>query len=462
MKETFKSNLNEGQKNLFDSLEKFCSKENKKDMCSVQGYAGTGKTYTLTRFFSYLISIQPKVKIVMSAPTNKAVGVLKTHTPKDFSSKISFDTIHKILGLSPIVTLEGEEVYVQKRKPILADFDYIIIDETSMLSDELFFTIKNILKNANTKVIFMGDPKQIPPIGKIDCEPFLNPLEHDIETYYLTQIMRQSEGNSIIEASYYVRDNISSRSLSFKEFHKEGQFEVYDSKSENDRLSLKNEFEAKFSQEYIDDIKVIAWRNDKVYHYNQYIRGIIHKSVPSQLPQLIAGELLISNTPVFEGKNIIVSNNTELKVLSFTSDVEQFLYPKKGKKKAEKLSMQYFLTQVSYYDHSKEEDVIVEINVLKDEFRADFDTFLKKWKDHILRQNEKIRKPMWVHYYDMKEFFANVSYAYSLTAHKSQGSTYKEVFVDISDINFNHNIVERNRVIYTSITRASQSAKIII
>jgi len=48
-----------------------------------------------------------------------------------------------------------------------------------------------------------------------------------------------------------------------------------------------------------------------------------------------------------------------------------------------------------------------------------------------------------------------VSYSYSITAHKSQGSTYNTTFVLEDDINVNIDVVERNRIKYTAYTRAS-------
>lgn len=51
--------------------------------------------------------------------------------------------------------------------------------------------------------------------------------------------------------------------------------------------------------------------------------------------------------------------------------------------------------------------------------------------------------------------FANLNYGYAITIHKSQGSTYENVFVDISDIFDNLNCDEIKRCIYTSVTRSS-------
>ena len=58
--------------------------------------------------------------------------------------------------------------------------------------------------------------------------------------------------------------------------------------------------------------------------------------------------------------------------------------------------------------------------------------------------------------------FAQLNYGYSITVHKSQGSTFKNVFVDISDILENNNIEETSKCLYTAITRSSNSLELLI
>jgi ATP-dependent exoDNAse (exonuclease V) alpha subunit len=68
----------------------------------------------------------------------------------------------------------------------------------------------------------------------------------------------------------------------------------------------------------------------------------------------------------------------------------------------------------------------------------------------------KGRNKSWIRYYGFIRRYADVSYGYAITAHKSQGSTYNTTFVLDDDINMNFNVVERNRIKYTAYTRASK------
>jgi superfamily I DNA/RNA helicase len=68
----------------------------------------------------------------------------------------------------------------------------------------------------------------------------------------------------------------------------------------------------------------------------------------------------------------------------------------------------------------------------------------------------------WDFYYQqMRDVFADVAYGYAMTVHKSQGSTYQRVFIDMKDI-IQRNPKEREsyQCLYTAITRASSEVHI--
>jgi ribonuclease HIII len=58
--------------------------------------------------------------------------------------------------------------------------------------------------------------------------------------------------------------------------------------------------------------------------------------------------------------------------------------------------------------------------------------------------------------------FAQLNYGYAITVHKSQGSTFRNVFVDISDIFDNQNKKETLKCLYTAITRSSETLELLI
>lgn len=459
--------LNPDQLKVFEELERFCDKDCKDDLLCIKGFAGTGKTYVLTRFFAYWKRAGNRGEICLSAPTNKAVGVLQRHTPVQAKEFLSFSTIHKLLGVKANINDEGEEVFEQKGFQEFTNYSFVVIDEVSMLDDTLFFAcLKAIMHGEEkpkyhkfSKIIFMGDPKQIPPVNKPDCEPFLNPDLYGIKTVELNQIMRQKDGNKIIEASFHVRENISKAYIDLHPFHQDKQFELCNTGLNEGREKMKEEFLRVFgSAEFKADpasVKIIAYRNVQVRAYNNYVRSIYHSDVPKPLPQLIIGELIINNGPVMEDESIILNNNTEMTIVSFTEHSGQVI------DNDDKTWLQHYNVRVEYFDYDANKNVQVDIKVLKESEIAKFQSILKKMSNAALHAPAHKKKWFWIQFYKAKQKYADVNYAYAITCHKSQGSTYQNVYVDLADISGNGNIIERNRIIYTAITRASEKAVMI-
>ena len=85
----------------------------------------------------------------------------------------------------------------------------------------------------------------------------------------------------------------------------------------------------------------------------------------------------------------------------------------------------------------------------------------KKKEDRLVKV---ILQRLWeFYYYRIIDEFADISYGYCITIHKSQGSTYNNVFVDLDNVvKTNH---ERNQMIksvYTAVTRSSLKLKLLI
>jgi len=165
------------------------------------GLAGTGKTTLITKLIHYLMHNNFISSVAMSAPTNKAVNVIKSKFRNDLDSlvksklnhmedlnsnnfndtldklgkigyKVDFLTIHKLLNYKNDFDVEGERVFIKGDKASIGDYNLVIIDECSMIPfqmmvhifDELFR--KDILNKKTLKVIFCGDEVQVPPVNE--------------------------------------------------------------------------------------------------------------------------------------------------------------------------------------------------------------------------------------------------------------------------------------------------------
>jgi exodeoxyribonuclease-5 len=91
----------------------------------------------------------------------------------------------------------------------------------------------------------------------------------------------------------------------------------------------------------------------------------------------------------------------------------------------------------------------------------------REWKKYYaFRRSNVLMKVIEKHknglYRDKEDIIAkDMDYGYTITSHKSQGSTYSHVFVLEEDINDNWVIEERNQIKYVALTRPSISATIL-
>ena len=140
----------------------------------ISGGAGTGKTYTLSRLVVMLVrglGLNPK-RIALVAPTGKAVNRLASSLKHEFAvlsqqasfeklqdvySQLHIQTIHRLLGIHPV---DGRCRYDQER---LLPFDCVILDEASMVDLALMHKLLRATA-ADTRVIIVGDPKQLPSV----------------------------------------------------------------------------------------------------------------------------------------------------------------------------------------------------------------------------------------------------------------------------------------------------------
>ena len=466
------STLNEDQKSAFNSLVDFIKDLNDDSIYVLKGWAGTGKTYTISLLVRYVLEvIQPTrlwYKVGVTGPTNKSVRVIRKATGIS-SSRVQFQTVHKILGLSEKITSDGQQIFVNSGdyKPQIRMLKLLIVDEVSMLNDDLF---EELLKYRDkTKIIFMGDPAQIPPVGRQDCIPFRDELlaGYRIKTLDLKQIMRQKEGNPIIESSVKIRKNITSSNSGISTSNKLNQIgegiEFVNLNSTESRSSFRTILEKYYKTDKFNSdseyCKMIGWRNKTVSSMNDLVRKVIYGE-EALSSKILIGEKLIANSPIMEKDTILFNTNDEFSVVSFETDSVDLRFKISDHPDDDPypITLKYYDTKVSYLD---EEDEICHkiIQILHEDSENDF-----KKLANILRVraiNKKGKDKSWLVYYNFLRRYADVIYAYSITAHKAQGSTYDTVFLHEDDIDMNYNIIERNRIKYTSYTRSSRKLYVI-
>ena len=124
------------------------------------GNAGTGKTTVLS-----VLCNQRDIKvggILLLAPTGKATIRLLDSMGSDVNNMTAMNVAQFLVRSK---RFDGNDM-----RYMLSEYDYrdvpetVIIDEASMLTEDMFGALMQALKAAK-RIIFVGDPNQLPPIG---------------------------------------------------------------------------------------------------------------------------------------------------------------------------------------------------------------------------------------------------------------------------------------------------------
>jgi hypothetical protein len=128
------------------------------------GRAGTGKTSVLRVFLNGLEELDGKRPILLLAPTGKARVRLMDRTKRDDGSVRDAYTIHQFLMRNKWLNSENFALKLQGGEQHGAPT--VIIDEASMIPMDLLGILFRALDlNKVNRLILVGDPNQLPPIG---------------------------------------------------------------------------------------------------------------------------------------------------------------------------------------------------------------------------------------------------------------------------------------------------------
>jgi len=177
------------------------------------GRAGTGKTSVLKVFLKGLEEFEGKQPILLLAPTGKARVRLMDRTKREDGTVRDALTIHQFLMRSEWLNPDNFALKLKGGKE--AGAPTVIIDEASMIPMDLLGVLFRALDlNKVTRLILVGDPNQLPPIGP--GRPFVDIiawLEADEErSRCLARLMeraRHEDHNSqaLLLADGYLRDD---------------------------------------------------------------------------------------------------------------------------------------------------------------------------------------------------------------------------------------------------------------
>ena len=301
--------LTKQQQQALDSIKEFLI--NDASVFILKGYAGTGKTTMISHIINEVANLD-KVPILM-APTGRAARVLSSKTGREAN------TIHRcIYELDTIETQEESDdiryIFPLKDAEDTAKDRICIVDESSMIGtrevhNELFeFGTGSLLNDLLTfvaphrggKVIFIGDPMQLPPVGDnvsnaLDEQFFIN-NKIKVMGAELTDVVRQGEGSAILSNAMKVRTLIESVQRNNLIFDRK-ENEVIDIEGYNMPKQLLD----LYPKPEIGQSVIITFSNRQARDYNYAVREILY----SDKKQIVIGDILQ-----------VVSNNYKLDVMN--------------------------------------------------------------------------------------------------------------------------------------------------
>ena len=398
----------------------------------VEGEAGTGKTYLLRLFAQQ----NKEENLLFTAPTNKAVQQLQ----KSVGDKIECKTIYSALSLRLAAT-EEQELEQGGVPEVFTEATTIVVDECSMITTEVMDCL--LSSSSGKKVVFLGDSAQLAPVGE---ESEGSPVfKQDFPTFTLTGVKRHS--GVILEYCQKIRAEQFSLMGHFKldkRFPVDGEFR---SKTVKQREVL-----TKFIS---GEAKYLAWKNKTVDSFNKLIRKLYFGDKVAEVRE---GDQIILTKPLHNWKKAVPNISPEESVEYFT------------KQNSVPVASTDTLCTVQQVESLILWGVPVWKVALQLENGSNTSTFLVKRAGKgkfkrllsTLKSRARQGSPQgWVIYYEVEKVFTPLKFAYGLTIHRSQGSTFNTVYADIGDVLSNRDLVSGLKGAYVVMTRAAEELNLV-
>lgn len=420
----------------------------------ITGKPGVGKT-TMTKVCLKKL-IEKDIKQRTSGSESNVAGITLSHKAKNVLNQHipNVFTFASAYGMKEVIHEDGSRTFEYNRfQEDIAigecSIPVFVHDEVSQYTAEM---LKIVLEKTPmfSKIIFMGDKAQLPPIDSQnkmeidqDSPVFDLDLPEDCQ-HELTERVRQSEGNPILDLTDVIREEIfgSQNIKRVLECLKEPK--IVDGRG-YDFISY-SDLQAHIENKDVMNTCVIAFRNKTVNFFNQKIRSHLLNN---------PDEEIIENDIICMLDNFYKMEGSTIEYVLFNSDVYKIgkVYTKNIRYvNGDKVyKIEVYVGNI-LNQRSKKELIVPTTNG-----RKDLELALKELSDKC-----RAGKMRWPAFWDFKKKFCNCTYGYAITAYKAQGSTYDSVYVDINDILLTKPLTPKRKLqtIYTAFTRAKYNVHV--
>ena len=391
--------LNEGQKRAYDAISAHYEGNLNQNLFFITGSPGTGKSY-LSKAIMLFFKSKSK-SIVAMAPSHKAKKVLAEALGEPATTVARYCGYTMENTDNPSMNDEGE--FVKSRET--EECYLAIVDEVSMVTEINF----NEIRESAEIVIALGDKNQLKAINEESADL------SDAIILELTEQMRQENLETALYKNIQIIKEEINKPSGFQ-YNFDETFQVAD--------NLVNEY-MKGNIEVI-----IAYRNIFVDAYNNAIQT----------------ELTGDDT--FKKNDKIIFNKPANSTRAYIDKSGKATYPiiKNNGDTA---------TILSIHNTQPGVGLVVELDIGEEDARTRLLLTRDQWAEKSFVWN------LWLNYWkpimqwkQFKRFAVNISLPFAITAHKSQGSTYQNVGINIADINECWNREDKFRMLYVAMSRA--------
>jgi energy-coupling factor transporter ATP-binding protein EcfA2 len=455
---------------LFTEKQKECiDKCVKNNFVLICGYPGTGKT-TIVGCVIWILSTlngdEYKKNISLMAPTGLAVLNLKKSCGDGLSEEL-IGTIHRMIGRSKVrEELGGEESIISKLESMkyelhsasdpvsqskvlnrikhlenhLRDPQLIIVDEISMVHLLMIHNLKDLL--LGKKVIFLGDDKQLPPIGPGSIiQSIINSNIFDSSIEFLTEIKRQqgSLKNVILK--------LNTTGINYSDYDNQTFIFVELSSILKNSISVQNIHK-------LNDVELEPYREGITENLKNLKDFISSNNLTSATTQFISPQQTYQAGYIYMNLLLRDIYNPKGETISRNTRYDPFLF---------RIGDRVYRTANKYVDDALRANG--EVGIIKGIIgKREFNKYTKQFEDKpskvLINHIDDIIP--FVEEVSIQELYQDFALDYCKTVHKCQGSQYDNVVLLMSgQHSFMWNNDESRNLLYTAISRAKNKCYIV-
>ncbi len=415
----------------------------------VSGPAGSGKTTGLKEIVQYCR--EEGLSYIVCAYTHKACNVIRGVLDKNANVATLHSFLVKRPGINDLAT-KVQHISISKKVGDSDHYDVMILDEYSMLGEKDYADI-GLIQDPNyegkpkTKVVYLGDPNQLPPVN--DVVAVYPTGKYNVK---LTKIYRQAGDNPLKDTlaqlvSFIAGEEPTALKTSTNFIRGKDIISEYSNDETSDKviLAYTNEAVERLNREiscrhlpnYFD--KVFSPSTRQFYEYIRTIpvEGVTHISRAYKDDELTFGSKYKTLEHLISMPDILYMHLTD-------EDSYDFVY-------------------AVVFGHYRYKKYLEDLGAKAVKSNTDIEAISNgvKAKDWAYNNNHhklaRARAKAWRDYITFKECVICVDFPYAMTVHKSQGSTFDTVYLDSQDLNIcaDKDYKTYLKLMYVALSRAS-------